>query len=132
MSAIELAFVSPALLVLIFLSIQAGLYYYGRVVAQQAAREGVSLLRVVPEEFEREAEADVEEGVADYARTVGRESLTSPVAVADYDADEGIASVVVTGEVITLVPFLELSVTQRVEGTIERFEADERDRPERG
>src|SRR5438105_319317 len=46
-SAIELAIVAPALLLLIFVMIQVGLWLYARNVAQQSAREGVSYLRNV-------------------------------------------------------------------------------------
>jgi Flp pilus assembly protein TadG len=45
-SALEMAFVAPGLILLIFFSIQAALFFYGRNVAIQAAREGVSQMRV--------------------------------------------------------------------------------------
>ena len=129
-SAVELAIVAPALLFLIFLSIQAGLYYYGRVVAQQAAREGVSQLRLAQDEAVAETVTeDVRSGVENYARTVGRETLLAPDADSTYDADAGTVSVTVTGRVISLVPGLDLTVTQQVTGEIERFESDERGRP---
>ena len=44
-SALELSIVAPAILALIF-AIQAGLFFYCRTVAVQAAREGVSQLRL--------------------------------------------------------------------------------------
>ena len=37
-SALELTLFAPGLLVVIFFSIQAGLYFYGRAVDEQAAR----------------------------------------------------------------------------------------------
>lgn len=128
-SAVELAVVAPGLLFLIFLSIQAGLFYYGRVVAEQAAREGVSQLRLAQDAaVARTISADVEQGVRDYASTVGRETLLSPTAVADYDEQAGQVSMTVSGQVVSLVPGLDLTVTQQVFGRIERFEGDERPR----
>ena len=125
-SSIELAVVAPALLLIIFFSIQAGLYYYGRVAAQQAAREGVSLLRLSQDDS---ANAEVKQSVEDYARAIARESLLDPVATPEYGIEGGErVRVTVTGKVITLVPGLDLTVTQAVEGTVERFERDDRPR----
>ena len=45
-SAVEFAVIAPTLLLLIFFIIQGGLYFYGRSVALQAARDGVSQLRL--------------------------------------------------------------------------------------
>ncbi|MEX2292013.1 MAG: TadE/TadG family type IV pilus assembly protein [Mycobacteriales bacterium] len=126
-SALELTFVAPGLLLFIFFSIQAGLYFYGRAVAEQAAREGVSKLRLAQTEAISDSiRADVQTAVEAYAVTVGRETLLDPEATTTYDADEGKVSVTVQGSVITLVPGLDLRVTQRVFGEIERFEGDER------
>lgn len=126
-SALELTLVAPALLAFIFFSIQAGLYFYGRTVAEQAAREGVSKLRLAQTEAISDSiREDVETSVEAYAATVGRETLLNPEATADYVEATGVVSVTVTGDVITLVPGLGLTVTQRVFGEIERFEGDPR------
>lgn len=125
-SALELTFVAPALLLFLFFSIQAGLYFYGRAVAEQAAREGVSKLRLAQTEgISDSIRADVQTAVEAYASAVGRETLLDPKATTTYDADDGKVSVTVQGSVITLVPGLDLRVTQRVLGEIERFEGDE-------
>lgn len=122
-SAIELTLVAPALLLFIFLSVQTGLFFYGRAVAEQAAREGVSKLRLAQTEaVARDIEDDVKRSVEAYASIVGRETLLDPVAEPDYDPDTGKVSVTVTGKVITLVPGVDLKVTQQVFGEIERFE----------
>lgn len=125
-SALELSLVAPFLLLFIFLAIQAGLFFYGRAVAQQAAREGVSSLRLAQTpELSSAVQNDVQTAVENYARAVGRESLLDPEATATYDADDsGKVSVTVKGKVISLVPGLTLTVTQRVSGEIERFEGD--------
>ena len=122
-SAIELTLVAPGLLLFIFLSVQAGLFFYGRAVAEQAAREGVSKLRLAQTEAVSDGiRDDVQRSVEAYASIVGRESLLKPKAVSTYDAANGKVSVTVTGDVITLVPGVDLTVTQRVFGEIERFE----------
>lgn len=124
-SALELTFVAPALLLFLFFSIQAGLYFYGRAVAEQAAREGVSKLRLAQTEgVADDLSADVQTAVEAYATAVGRETLLAPEATTTYDAEGGKVSVTVEGSVITLVPGLDLTVTQRVFGEIERFEGD--------
>lgn len=126
-SALELTLVAPGLLVFIFLSIQAGLYFYGQAVAEQAAREGVSKLRLAQTEMiSNSIRADVQSAVETYAAAVGRETLLDPQAVTTYNEVTGKVSVTVRGDVITLVPGLDLRVTQRVFGEIERFEGDNR------
>ena len=124
-SALELTLVAPGLLVFIFLTIQAGLYFYGRAVAEQAAREGVSRLRLAQtEQLSDAVRADVQTAVEAYAVAVGRETLLQPKATTTYDAGSGKVSVTVTGDVITLVPGLDLTITQQVFGEIERFEGN--------
>jgi Flp pilus assembly protein TadG len=120
---VELAFIAPGLILLIFFSIQAALYFYGRNVAIQSAREGVSQLRLVQD---RATYDDIRGGVVDnterFAREVGREALIDPLATASYDDERGRVRVKVTGQVITLVPWLDLTVTEEAEGPVERFE----------
>ncbi|HEU0101702.1 MAG TPA: TadE/TadG family type IV pilus assembly protein [Mycobacteriales bacterium] len=129
-AAVELVLVAPGLLLLIFFGVQAALYFYGRVVAEQAAREGVSLLRLAQNaDRADETRGPVADSVTAYARNVGRETLLAPTAETAYDEDGGVVSVTVTGQVISLVPGLDLTVTQRVTGQIERFEGDDRPRP---
>jgi Flp pilus assembly protein TadG len=124
-SALELSFLAPGLIFLIFLTIQAGLFFYGKAVAIQAAREGVSQLRLAPDAATYE---DVRPRVVDntqsFATTVGREALIDPVATPTYDEEAGRVAMDVSGTVITLVPGLDLGVTARAEGSIERFEPE--------
>jgi Flp pilus assembly protein TadG len=121
-AALEMAFIAPVFLLLVFFGIQAGLWAYGRSVALAAAREGVAQLRVVPDEQSATA-ADpvVREHVERFAGTIGRESLLAPRASTRWSADRNEVSVVVTGRVISLVPGLDLTTTQRASGTVERF-----------
>lgn len=121
-SALELAFIAPSLLLLIFFVIQAALYFYGRSVALQAAREGVSQLRLARTYSEyRAIQESVATDVEDFASSVGSGALNSPSASSDYDGPAGRVTVTVTGSTISLVPFLHLSVTQQAGGQVERF-----------
>lgn len=130
-SALELSIVAPGLLLLIFFSIQAGLFFYGRAVAVQAAREGVSQLRTAQRAaLAADVQAQIEEGIEAYALAVGREALTEPEAVGTYDAETGRVTMTVTGTTITLVPGITLTATGFAAGEIERFEGDESDHPE--
>jgi Flp pilus assembly protein TadG len=121
-AALEMAFVAPAFLLLVFFGIQVGLWAYGRSVALAAAREGVAQLRVVPDpQFAAAAEPVVREHVERFATTVGRESLLEPTATTTWNADGTAVTVEVRGRVISLVPGLDLSTAQRATGTVERF-----------
>lgn len=128
-SALELSLVAPGLMLFIFFSIQAGLFFYGQAVAQQAAREGVSRLRLAQTvEICKDIRTRVEESVEAYASGVGRETLLAPkatVACRPDPGDDEKVSVTVEGRVITLVPWLDLRTTQVVFGEIERFEGNE-------
>jgi Flp pilus assembly protein TadG len=125
-SALELSFLAPGFLFLIFFSIQAALFFYGRNVAIQSAREGVSQLRLAQDQATYES---IKGGVASnterFASTVGREALIAPVATPGYDDTRARATMTVTGKVITLVPFLDLHVTETAEGPVERFEGSD-------
>jgi hypothetical protein len=124
-SAIELAFIAPVLLFLIFFSIQAGLWWYGRTVAIQAAREGVSQLRLAKDRAGYVTiVGPVTERTRRFATAVGREALLDPVATPGYDDAAGRVSMRVTGAVITLWPGPRLHVTEGAFGEVERFEGD--------
>jgi hypothetical protein len=120
-----MSIVAPGLVLLIFFGIQSGLYFYGRTVAVQSAREGVSLLRLSQtEQMARDLTPAARAKAEDFAVAVGRESLLDPVAEVQYDPAGGEVEVRVTGRVISLVPGLDLEVSEVASGTIERFEGD--------
>lgn len=123
--ALELAFLAPGLIFLIFLVIQAGLFFYGKTVAIQAAREGVSQLRLAQtEDVYLDIKDDVVRNTESYALSVGREALLQPEATPRYFDNEGRVTMDVTGDVITLVPGLQLTATAHAEGAVERFDPD--------
>lgn len=124
-SALEMAFIAPSLIFLIFFTIQGALYFYGRNVAIQAAREGVSQMRLssTQEEYAPQ-ESRIVSNIERYARQIGREALLDPEARPRYFEQQGRVEMVVTGRVITLIPGLDLEATAKAEGTVERWEGD--------
>ncbi len=130
-SSLELAIIAPVFLLLIFFTIQAGLYFYGRTVAVQAAREGVSQLRLAEtqEDYVR-LRAGAESYVLNFAGTVGGPGLLETSVESAYDDAQGRVSVQVTGRVQSLVPWVEMTTTAESSGTVERFrEPEDRLRP---
>ncbi|GAB3249090.1 TadE/TadG family type IV pilus assembly protein [Kineococcus gypseus] len=121
-AALETAFVAPVFLLLVFFAIQVGLWAHGRSIALEAAREGVAQLRLFPDQQSADAgQPAVEEHVRRFAWTLGRESLLQPRVRTEWRPDAERVAVEVSGRVVSLVPGLELTTTQRAVGTVERF-----------
>lgn len=126
-SSLELAFIAPSLILLIFFVIQGALYFYARSVAQDAAREGVSQLRLYQTESDfNDSKAVIENEIVAFARNIGSGALEDvhvdePV----YDKDAGTVKVTVTGRAISLTGnvFGTFDVSETVTGQIERFES---------
>jgi Flp pilus assembly protein TadG len=129
-SALELSILAPALLFLIFFMIQAALWLYGRNVALQAAREGVSQLRLVQQTDNIDAANQrVQTDTASFARQVGGETLIGANATATYNQNgSGRVQVTVNGRAVSLLPGVTLHVQQTASGEIEQFDADLRTR----
>ena len=122
-AALEVAFIAPVFLLLVFFAVQVGLWAYGRSVALEAAREGVAQLRVLPDQQSVDTgQPAVEEHVRQFAGTLGRESLLQPRVRTTWQPERRRVAVEVSGRVVSLVPGLELTTTQRAVGTLERFE----------
>lgn len=120
----ELTFIAPSLIFLIFFTIQGALFFYGRNVAIQAAREGVSQLRLAHDQPTYDAiKGSVAKNTETFASEIGREALIQPTATPGYDDARARVRMEVSGRVITLIPFLDLKVTQQAYGPVERFEA---------
>ncbi len=121
-----MSIVAPGLVLLIFFGIQSGLYFYGRTVAVQAAREGVSLVRLgQTEQMALDLTPPAEAKAEDFAVAVGPRVAARPGGGGRSTTRAGgQVEVRVTGRVITLVPGLDLEVSEVASGTIERFEGD--------
>lgn len=124
-SSLELAIIAPTLLALIFLAVQGGLFFYGRSVALQAAREGVSQLRLAQTGAQCMAlKAPVEVSTVDYAANVGRGALAGANATSTCTYDPSArptVTVEVKGHAISLLGFT-LSIDESATGAVEQFE----------
>ena len=107
-STLELAILAPAILALIFVSIQTALWLYGRSVALNAAQEGVSRLRLVqPPVYTTAVGEKVRADIQSYAQQLGGETLRNTnVPFPAYNNPEGTVSFTVTGETVSLASTL--------------------------
>lgn len=111
---IQLVLVAPALLLMIMAIVQFGLLAHARNVAEQAAQEGAASAR----RFDG-TQATGEAEALKYLTLLGPQTLQNRTAVATRGAQS--ASVTVTGDVLSLVPGLNLSVSETATGPIERY-----------
>lgn len=122
-SAIEMAFVAPAFLLLIFAIVEVALWMHARNVALAAAREGVSELRTVaPKGAPLDWQRVIEARAAEEARVLG--SLQAPTAQASYDDETHRVTVTVSGTVNDLIPGWTMDVTATATGSTEDFQPD--------
>ena len=112
--SLELATLALVVLMLAFTTIQVGLYYHARKVAQSAARQGVDAGRAFGA-----SESDGLTQAQNYLARYGESVKGAQVSSAGSTAQQ--IRITVTGEVATLVPGLTLHVTQHADGPIERW-----------
>lgn len=125
-SAIELSIVAPLFLLLIFTLIQGALLLYARNIALSAAREGVSDVRLFqPDEYTAAVDAALKQRIRSYVAAVGNQTLVEPDPEITYNADGGgRATVTVSGQAISLLPGIDLTVERSASMEIEQFEPD--------
>ncbi|WP_255566007.1 TadE family protein [Mumia sp. zg.B21] len=123
-SAVEFAIVAPVLLLLVFATIQMGLYMYARNVAQTAAREGVSYLRLAGDNPNAGSYLTrAEELSVGYAGKLGR--LDAVQADGSIDETTGRVTMVVQGEAVLPLGG-RVTVVQSADATLEQFRVDPR------
>lgn len=110
----ELAVLALVVLMLVFTSIQVGLYFHARKVAQSAARQGVEAGRRIGSS-PGDGVAQAEDFVSRYGNSVRGAHVSSTGSTA------GRIRITVTGSVATLVPGLDLNVSQYAEAPNERW-----------
>ncbi|MQA95984.1 MAG: pilus assembly protein [Streptosporangiales bacterium] len=119
-SSIELALLTPVLLLLVVLTLQFAMAFHARHVALAAAREGA---RVARNEDSPNWDARARERALAYVRHIGPRLLESPSAsAAQVGIDE--REVVVRGIAVRVVPFLDFEVVARSRGPQECFRPD--------
>ncbi|MBN9619533.1 MAG: pilus assembly protein [Actinobacteria bacterium] len=121
-SALELAIIAPSLLLLIFFVIQAALYFYGRSVALQAAREAVSQLRLQQTVAQCQSSVgSVSTYAKSYAADVGG-NFVQAFAVTKVDCGTDQVTVTVTAHSISLIG-IDFPITETVSGQVEHFQS---------
>jgi Flp pilus assembly protein TadG len=103
--------VLPAVLALFFAVVQISLWFYARSVATTAARHGLDAARV-----QNGTSGDGEAMVDQFLGQVGGFQVDS------LDVSRGTedATVTITGEAVSVVPFFEVPITVTLEGPVER------------
>ena len=110
----EVVIAAPALMLLILLSVQFGLWYHASNVARSAAREGVRAARM-----EGASALDGETEARDFLEQVGSALQDQPRVTALRDVE--LAKVEVIGTAVSLIPGIRLPVRAVSESPIERF-----------
>ncbi|MEV4575071.1 TadE family protein [Nonomuraea jabiensis] len=113
-STLEAALVYPAVLLLVMLTLNTALWFHARTLAMAAAQEGLRAGRShgsSPSAGQATAER--------FVRQAGGAFLTRPKVAITRDADS--LEVSVSGQAISLVPLLTLTVTQVARAPIERW-----------
>ncbi|WP_327713697.1 pilus assembly protein (plasmid) [Streptomyces sp. NBC_00464] len=113
-ASVEFAVLALVVLGLVFTTIQVGLYFHARKVAQSAARHGVEAGRAFGS-GEGDGVAEAQSFLARFGGSVRGASVSS----AGSTAEE--VRITVRGSVATLVPGLELHVTQHANAPVERW-----------
>ena len=113
-SPVELAITMPAILVLLFASIQVASVFLARSVALNAAQIGVNATRTFDGVSEAEGQAQAREFVTDAGDWLTLESV-------QVSRGEREVTVTVTGEALSLLPGVRFPVSQTARGPVERF-----------
>ena len=110
----EVAIVMPAVLVLIMLIFQVGLFWHVKQAADVAAEEAVESAQL--------AAASEADGLAGANSILGQAgNLQNVVVTVDRDIGTGLVTVTVSGEAPAIVPFGNWRVEAQAQGSIERF-----------
>jgi Flp pilus assembly protein TadG len=113
-SVVEVAITFPALLLMILLVFQVGLWWHARHLAEAAAREGARAARSLGG-----SAADGESRAEDYLGRLGPRMLIRRDVSASRDATTATVRVHVT--VISVVPGLRLDADEHSSGPVERY-----------
>ena len=110
----EIVIAAPALMLLILMAVQFGLWYHASNVARSAAREGVRAARM-----EGATAMDGEVEARDFLAQIGGAIEGEPEVSASRDLDT--ARVEVSGTAVSIVPGIRLPVRAVSESAVERY-----------
>ena len=117
--SLEVAILGPALLLLIFSIVQAGLWFYARSLALAAAQEGVTAAR----SYNADPNAGISRAQSFLEQQAG-DSLTQ-TSVSSAGSSPTLLRIQVTGRALSVFPGVPgIEVTQSAVGSVERFTTD--------
>lgn len=114
-AAVELAVLFPMFLTLVLLAVQAALWFHARNVALAAARDGVHVARL-----QGSSPARGQVAAAGFVTQVGAGVLTHPVVDTSGSSPTQVW-VRVSGQALSILPGVAVSVSQVAHGPVERF-----------
>ena len=113
-SSVEMVVALPIVLTVLFLAVQAGMWFYARSIALAAAQTGARTSSMLG--------SSLQAGLSDarsFATDVGETTLTGVTVTGDRSATT--TTVTVTGHTVRLVPFMDLTVSQTAALPVERY-----------
>lgn len=113
-SSIEMVIALPIVLTVLFLAVQAGMWFYARSIALAAAQSGARTSAML--------NSSLQAGLADaqsFATDVGGTTLSGVSVTGARSATS--TTVTVQGHTVRLVPFMDLTVTQSATLPVERY-----------
>lgn len=113
-SSVEMVLALPIVLIVLFLAVQAGMWYYARSIALAAAQSGARSSAMLG--------SSLQAGISDarsFATGVGGTTLSDVTVVGSRTATS--TTVTVTGHTVRLVPFMDLTVSQSATLPVERY-----------
>lgn len=117
--SLEIAILAPALLLLIFSIVQAGLWFYARSLALAAAQEGVTSGRA----YGADADTGISRAQSFLDQQAG-DSLTR-TSVSSAGSTATVVRIQVSGRALSVLPGVPgFEVTQSAVGSVERFTTD--------
>jgi len=113
-SSVEMVLALPIVLTVLFLAVQAGMWFYARSIALAAAQSGARTSAML--------DSSLQAGLSDarsFATGVGGTTLSDVTVTGDRSATS--TTVTVSGHTVRLVPFMDLTVSQTATLPVERY-----------
>jgi len=119
-SAVELVLLTPLLMFVVFLVVQAALYMHARHVVLAAAQQGARLARVQAP-TDQTAVDSARAGTYSYLHQLGSDIVTDPTVTVTRAGGE--ATVRVSAHAVSILPGFTLHVVETSTGPVEEFRA---------
>lgn len=113
-SSIEMVIALPLVLAVLFLAVQAGMWFHARSIALASAQSGARTSAMLNSSLEAGLSS-----ARSFATDVGGTTLTGVTVTGDRTATS--TTVTVTGHSVRLVPFMDVTVSQSATLPVERY-----------